>query len=285
METSADGVTHFNNQDPVLISELLHDVLNINYEGFKGLLKLGAIYVNDTRQIKDRWIKEKSLFRVHTRPRRFNCEFDWRSLIVFENESLLILNKPSGLPSHPAVDNIIENALTQASLICKTPLLVTHRLDTLTSGLIVYGKKRSFVKEFNLQLMARSVEKKYVALTEGNPTFPTELTHFMDPAFGTPKKLSLNPKKDWAECKLEIIEQRKVSPSLTWVKINLLTGKTHQIRSQLAHLGAPILGDALYGSRQSFSANAIALRSCEMQFECDGKSMRFSLSEDFTIPV
>lgn len=282
MTGSVDGVEHFNSEEPVLLSEAIHDVLGINYDGFKELIKLGAIYVNNHRQTKDKWILEAhSAFRVHTKPRRYKCDYDWKSLVVFQNESFLVLNKPSGVPSHPSVDNALEDALTQASLALKVPLLVTHRLDTLTSGLIIYGKKKPFVKSFNIQMIERKVQKKYVAIVESTQTFPKSLTHYMDTSAGTPKKLSAEPKEAWEVCKLEILEQKELALQKKWIKINLLTGRTHQIRSQLAFIGAPIAGDKLYGAKSDYQPNAIALRSCQIEFSFDGKPMKFNLAEKF----
>lgn len=276
-----DGVKHFTNSETQVLSEILYDVFNINSKQFEFLLKIGAIYVNNERQTKDAWIHENSLLRIHTTPKRYKTDYNWNSLVVFENDFCLVLNKPSGIPSHPTADNALENALTQMSLTRKLPLFVTHRLDTLTSGLIVYGKKQSFVKSFNLQLQERTIKKNYVALIETTKKLPSKLTHYMDPSPGTPKKLSDTPIEDWAVCELEILEQKEVSPTTSWVKINLLTGRTHQIRAQLSHLHAPILGDSLYGSKIAYNENAIALRSLQIEFSCNGEQMKFNLNEDF----
>ena len=281
MVGSDDGVRHFNNSEANVLSEILHEALALKSEDFKALLNLGAIYVNNERQTKDKFVSENNLFRVHTKPRRYNCSFDWNSRVVFENDFFLVLNKPSGLPSHPSVDNITENSLTQLSLVRKFPLFVTHRLDTLTSGLIVYGKKSSFVKSFNIQLQQRTIRKKYVALIETTQKIPSHLVHYMDPAPGIPKKLSDQAAEGWSKCELEVLAQKEISPELSWMKLNLLTGRTHQIRAQLSYFQAPIAGDALYGARQNFQDNAIALRSCEIEFNWDGERMKFNLSEEF----
>ena len=281
MVDSDDGVKHFYNQEANLLSEILHEVLSLNTEEFRTLLKLGAIYVNNKRQEKDKFISENNSFRVHSKPRRYKCDFSWSQLIVFENDFFLVLNKPSGIPSHPSVDNEIENSLTQTSVARNFPLFVTHRLDTLTSGLIVYAKKQSFVKSFNVQLQERSIRKKYVALVESTQKVPSRLTHYMDPATGTPKRLSDRTTEGWPICELEILAQKEVSEKLSWVKINLLTGRTHQIRSQLSYLPAPIVGDFLYGAKLPFQTNAIALRSCEIEFNCFDERMTFNISEDF----
>ncbi len=277
-----DGVKYFTIPQTHLLSEILYDVFNINSASFDHLLKFGAIYVNNERQTKDAWIYQDSELRVHTKPRRYKINHNWNSLVVFENDFCLVLDKPFGLPSHPSIDNIVENSLTQMSLTRRLPLFVTHRLDTLTSGLIVYGKKQSFVRSFNIQLQQRSIQKYYVALIETSEKLPSRLTHYMDPDSGTPKKLSDTEQNDWAKCELEIIEQKEISKDVKWVKINLLTGRTHQIRSQLSHMKAPVQGDVPYGSKLPFHENAIALRSCKIEFKCNEERLEFGISEDFS---
>lgn len=281
MTSAADSVKHFEVQQPNLLSEILFDEYDVNSSDFKFLIELGAIYVNDERQTKDGFVFQNSVLRVHLKPRRYNCDYNWKSLVVFENDFCLVLNKPSGIPSHPAIDNVSENSLTQTSLAKKIPLFVTHRLDTLTSGLIVYAKKQSFATDFNLQLQKRTIRKKYVALIESSQKLAPRLTHYMDPAGGSPKKLSNSPAEGWALCELEILEQKEILPNLNWVKINLLTGRTHQIRAQLSHLQAPILGDTLYGAKLPFQKDAIALRSCEIEFNCGDERLKFNISEEF----
>ena len=280
MTSADDGVRHFDVQQTNLLSEILYDEYSVTASDFKLLIDLGGIYVNNERQTKDGFVFQKSTLRVHLKPRRYNCDYPWKSLIVFENDFCLVLNKPPGIPSHPTSDNALENSLTQTSLARKIPLFVTHRLDTLTSGLIVYAKKQSFTKSFNIQLQERTIRKKYVALIESSNKLPSRLTHYMNPAPGSPKKLSDIAIEGWAICELEILEQKEMSSNLSWVKINLLTGRTHQIRSQLSHLQAPILGDSLYGAKLPFQKNAIALRSCEIEFNCNDERLKFNISEE-----
>lgn len=275
------GVKHFYNFKAGLVSEILFDTLQLDKNLIQELLKLGAIYINNERQVQDLNIIEKQLFRVHTKPRRYNCQLDWKSLIVYENEDFIVLNKPSGIPSHPSVDNIIENSLTQASLAQGIPLLITHRLDTLTEGLIVYAKNSRFVKSFNQQLQEQTIEKKYVALVETNQELPSRIIHYMEPSARAPKNVSPTFTEGWAFCELEILEQKKISAELSWVKINLLTGRTHQIRSQLSQMGAPILGDQLYGSKLQYTVNAIALRACELEFNWGVQRLQFNLDLEY----
>lgn len=274
------GVKHFYCPTEARLSDTLAMALDMPHENIHELLNLGAVYVQNQRVIKDASIHAGDLCRVHTKPRRYNCNYDWNSLVVYENQDFLVLNKPSGIPSHPSVDNRIENSLTQLALARNTELFITHRLDTLTAGLIVYAKNNAFVKSFNVQLQNRMIDKKYVALVETTHTLPGKLIHYMEPSPRAPKKVSPNFTEGWALCELEIIDQ-KIRGGYSWIKINLLTGRTHQIRSQVAEMMAPILGDTLYGAKLHYPPQSIALRACELQLNWGAQRLVFNLPEDF----
>ena len=274
------GVKHFYNPKSGLLTEILFASLGLSNAEAMALLNLGAVYVNNQRQIQDKVIEENQHIRVHTKPRRYNCRQSWRELVVFENQDFLVLNKPSGIPSHPSVDNAVENSLTQVAQALQTQLQITHRLDTLTAGLIVYAKNSDFVKQFNIQMQNRFVDKKYVALVETTKELPARLVHYMEPSPRAPKKVSPVFMEGWAVCELEILDQKKIA-DYSWVKINLLTGRTHQIRAQLSNAGAPIFGDKLYGAQMTYLPEAIALRACELQFNYKNQRMVFNLPLDF----
>lgn len=281
MIQSNNDIIYFLSEKPNTLSDILNTKLSVELNDFNFLLNMGAIYVNNERQTKNKYIKENSQLRIHIKPRRFNCDFNWRSLIIYENDFCLVLNKPHGIPCHPTVDNYLENSLTQLSLTQKYPLFVTHRLDTLTSGLIVYAKKNSFVTSFNKQLQERTINKKYVALVESQDLFTKNIVHYMNPASGVPKILSDKAIKNWPVCRLEIIDQKKVTDNLSWLKINLLTGRTHQIRAQLSYLNAPIAGDSLYGANSVYINNSIALKSVELEFKCNEEIIKLAINSEF----
>lgn len=274
------GVKHFANSKGDHLIEVVASTLQMTPTEVLSLLKLGAVYVNNQRQHENIFIEPHQTIRVHTKPRRFNCQFDWRARIIFENADFIVLNKPSGIPSHPSVDNVIENALTQTSQAIRAPLFITHRLDTLTEGIIVYAKNNQFVRAFNIQLQNQLIEKKYCALVEADKDLPARVIHYMEPSPRAPKKVSPTAIENWAFCELEILQQQKKNDGL-WVKINLLTGRTHQIRAQLSELGAPILGDTMYGAKKTSKNGGIALRACELQFNWEGQLMQFNLNENF----
>ncbi len=273
------GVKHFRNVKAGYLSDLISETLQINKEQVSNLLQLGAIYVENYRQSEDLKIKDNQLFRVHTKPRRHVTDFDWKQLTIFEDSDFLILNKPAGVPSHAAVDNIVDNSLYQVEQARQIKLMITHRLDTLTEGLIVYGKTKRFVNEFNKQITARLIQKKYVALIETTQLLPKRLIHYMESSPRAPKKVTEFFQENSALCELEILAQT-LDRDHSWIKINLLTGRTHQIRAQVSAMQAPILGDGLYGSKKPWKTNAIALKACEIEFMWNAKAQLFKLTEN-----
>lgn len=274
------GVKHFYNEQAGTIVKIICDQLQLDATKVENLLTLGSIYLNHKRQITNIHIPEKQLFRVHTRPRRFSLEVNWLSRIIYEDHDFIVLNKPSNYPSHPSVDNCIENALTQTAKALGKDLFITHRLDTLTEGLIVYAKTPAFVKSFNIQLQERLIDKKYIALVDSKKILSPKLIHYMEPSPRAPKKVHAFTSENWAICELEILSQ-KIIDSVSLLKINLLTGRTHQIRAQLSEIGAPIIGDNLYGSTKTWVNEGIALRSCELQFSWLGQVKQFTLEDEF----
>jgi 23S rRNA pseudouridine1911/1915/1917 synthase len=288
------GVKHFYSPEEAPILHIVSQALNMTPDVLTPLFELGAIYVNNQRMIhSDQIIKYGALIRVHTKPRRYNTDYDWKSLIVFEHEDYIILNKPSGLPSHPSVDNIIENSLTQTERTLEIKLHISHRLDTTTEGLIVYGKKIEFVKAFNNELQRKNIVKKYIALVQadGDKNLPEHLIHYMESTPRAPKKVSPIYHENWDECELKIEHQEKylsdyTSENVKKIKINLLTGRTHQIRAQLAEIGYPLVGDQMYGSKTKWfknkkAENQIALKSCFISFNYKDQLCEYELPNNF----
>ncbi len=274
------GVKHFINLKSGFISDIINEILGLENEITAFLLQLGSIYVDNVRQNDNVFVQNNKLFRVHTKPRRHNTDHPWLQRIVYEDSDYLVLNKPAGIPSHASVDNRIDNSLYQLELARNIKLHITHRLDTLTEGLIVYGKTERFVHKFNYQIQNRLVQKKYVALVQTTSSLPQKLIHYMESSPRAPKKLTDFFQEKSALCELEI-EKQSIHSDHSWVKINLLTGRTHQIRAQLSAMGAPILGDTLYGSSKAWKNIGIALRACELEFNWNDKACSFNLEYDF----
>ena len=233
---------------PILQSEF-----NLDIEFCQFLLGLGAIYHNHTRAKENLNVKIGDYIRAHTNPRRFPVDRDWKKLIHFDHSEFVIINKPFGVPTHPSVDNIIENSTHQMSLALGQPIYVTHRLDVATSGLLCLAKTKGFQRKFNFCLRDKLIEKKYRAEAEGHLNQTGLIRHFMEQTTFLPKKLSIEPIEGWQECLLEIekVNHKFLTNGSPYseIDIRLITGRTHQIRSQLAALGHPILRDKIYGGK------------------------------------
>lgn len=203
------------------------------------LLNLGAVYVNHHRVSVATLLNEGDYVRIHTQPKRYPVDkINWRKVILFEDENLIVLDKPYGIPVHPTLDNTKENILVQLSQAYGAPLFHTHRLDIGTQGLLLFAKNQKTQIEINNLFLNRQIKKFYRALTS-KPLIPGVLIHFMQPSKRSPKILSDRPLPGYKKCELQIHAN---------LEIELITGRSHQIRAQLAFEKNPILGDTLYGA-------------------------------------
>ncbi|KAH9311221.1 hypothetical protein KI387_026256 [Taxus chinensis] len=215
------------------------------------------------------YIEAGSYLRVHVHPKRFpRCyEVDWSSRVIAETESYVVLEKPAGTSVGGTTDNIEETCatFTTRAMGLSSPLKTTHQLDNCTEGCVVLSKTVEFCSEFHSKLREKQVKKLYLALTAA-PVPPGKISHYMRPVNFAPRILSREPFQGWHLCQLEVLECKEVPwPDSTiediygildcgWspkdvayeCKIKLLTGRTHQIRAQLAACGAPIIGDSIY---------------------------------------
>lgn len=226
------------------------------------LLQLGSLYLNKERLRTPCIVKAADYIRAHVEPRRFSVEgIDWRSRILFQNEFLLVLNKPNGVPMHATVDNAVENCIAQMEMVLGEPLLVTHRLDNQTSGVVMVSKRASFTRKFNELLNEGRVRKRYRALVDVAPSLGRKVG-YLCPTERAPRIFSEFYKENWEYCELAVDAVRPMGRAFE-LEIELFTGRTHQIRVQLAALGCPIRGDDVYGGS---SDSTLRLHSAQLQF-------------------
>jgi 23S rRNA pseudouridine1911/1915/1917 synthase len=179
--------------------------------------------------------------------------------IVFENEDLIVVNKPAGMVVHPAAGHA-SGTLVNAVLGYEPDIEgiggeerpgVVHRLDKETSGLILLAKNERAHRWLQDQFRLRSVEKIYLALVDGKPPTPSgrvEAHIGRDPSHR--KRMAIVSESRGREA---ISEYRTVESfrEHTLLEFHPLTGRTHQIRLHCAFLGCPIVGDEVYGRKKT----------------------------------
>jgi 23S rRNA pseudouridine1911/1915/1917 synthase len=237
------------------------------------LIYRGSVWSNFLRCRENVMVEKGHYVRVHAQPRRFPAaKIDWKATVIHEESDFIVVQKPAGIPVHPTVDNWVENVIFSLETDLGFPVYITQRLDTGTEGVLVLAKTKWFQGQFNKLLRERRLKKYYCALTQ-DPVSEGEYVHFMRDTPHAPKEVSLETFEGGMECRLVI--QRCIRENDYYrVDVELLTGRTHQIRAQLSALGAPILGDKLYGStsvnpwmpRRYEAPESVALRAQRVEF-------------------
>jgi 23S rRNA pseudouridine1911/1915/1917 synthase len=262
------GVKHLLSPRAGDLLNILAEVLAVSQSEIQEWLWLGAIYVRDQRCLENCEITQDTYVRVHTKPRRFQKnDHAWKSRLAHEEEDFLVVRKPAALSCHPSVDNIRENVLAYLSEDLERELFLTHRLDVPTSGLLVIAKNKTFQSSFNKMLKDRQLSKIYQAVCQGPPPTLGLQRHYMVPSPRAPKKVLREEKAGHQLCELNLLSLEDLSDGNFRARIELLTGRTHQIRVQMAALGSPIRGDWLYGGEKIYAEERIDLTACELSFE------------------
>jgi 23S rRNA pseudouridine1911/1915/1917 synthase len=187
--------------------------------------------------------------------------------ILFEDEDLLVLNKPAGLVVHPgagrATGTLVHALLAHCDSLpgiggVERPGIV-HRLDRDTSGVMVVAKTDAAHQSLSLQFKARTVRKQYLAIVHG---VIREESGRIEAAIGRRehdrKRMGIRS-EGGREARTAFRVVRRL-PGMTVLLLGLETGRTHQIRVHLAHIGHPVVGDRAYGGRTERETHAGAPR-------------------------
>lgn len=185
------------------------------------------------------------------------AEGDWQAEdmdldIVYEDDDILVINKPADLVVHPAAGNYTGTLLN--GLLHHCPELVNipragivHRLDKDTTGLMVVAKTLQAQNHLVGQLQDRSMGREYEAVVQGHMTGGGKVDAPIG-RHGTQRtKMAVSPTGKEAVTHYRVLHK---FPTHTYIRCKLETGRTHQIRVHLSHIGYPLVGDATYAARQ-----------------------------------
>ncbi len=175
--------------------------------------------------------------------------------IVYEDEDLLVVDKPAGLPTHPSMHNYthsLANAVAwhYQALGCAFTFRCVSRLDHDTSGLTVIAKHMVSASILSSEIRSRAFRREYLAIVEGAPS-PASGT--IDAPLGRKPGSIIERTVDFTNGERAVTHYRviKTSNGLSLVLLSLETGRTHQIRIHMKYLGCPLLGDTLYQADQT----------------------------------
>lgn len=181
--------------------------------------------------------------------------------IIFEDDFLLVINKPAGLVVHQGAgvskDTLVltlrQHCPTLSTMGGSERLGIVHRLDKMTEGLMVIAKTNDAHAGLSAQFKARTITKKYYAFVKGNVREDAVQIHTAIARHPTKRtRMHVLPLKHTATEKEAVSLVRVLARygTKTWIEIEPKTGRTHQIRVHLAHCGHPIIGDTVYGTKR-----------------------------------
>lgn len=245
------------NDENTRLDNYLSDLFdNFSRSHFQKMIKNGKILVNDEPAKPSLKVKLGDKISVESVEKEQSIILPQNIPlnVVWEDENMLVVNKPSGMLTHPT-ELELENTLVNALLFKYGENLsdingyfrrgIVHRLDRNTSGLLMVAKNNETHDFLANQIKQRLIEKKYLTITKGifkedsgiidlpigrNPHQPSKMAVIED---GKPSLTGFKVLKRYKDC--------------TYLELDLKTGRTHQIRVHLSYLKHPIVGDSLYG--------------------------------------
>jgi 23S rRNA pseudouridine1911/1915/1917 synthase len=215
--------------------------------------------------------------------------------IVHEDEEILVLDKPPGLVVHPGAGHregtLLNALLAHAPALAGLPRAgIVHRLDKDTSGLMVVAKTERARQSLVAQLAARTLTREYVAIVQGVMIAGGTIAAPIGRARTDRKRMAVTARGKAAVSHYRVLKKYRAH---TLVQVRLESGRTHQIRVHMAHLGHPVVGDPVYGGRlkipqgasdrlvmllRSFKRQALHAVKLELVHPATGERLRYAAS-------
>ena len=241
------------------------------------MIEEGNILVNNKKQKVSYKVLEGDLIQIRPeevkeieiKPQEIPIE------IIYEDNDIIVVNKPKGMVVHPANGNPDGTLVNAIMAICKDSLSgiggelrpgIVHRLDKDTSGLLIIAKNDKAHVNMSEQIKNHQVKKTYIALVRG-AVKENEATINMPIGRSTSdrKKMAVNKNGKEAITHIKVL---KKYDKYTLLEVNIETGRTHQIRVHLSHIGYPIIGDYTYSNgKNEFGVVGQCLHAKKLEFK------------------
>ena len=196
--------------------------------------------------------------------------------VIYEDNDIIVINKPKGMVVHPANGNPDGTLVNAVMNLCKDSLSgiggeirpgIVHRLDKDTSGAIIVAKNDKAHIALSEQLKNHEVKKTYIALVRGIIK-ENEATINMPIARSKKDRKKMDVDKDGKEAITHFKVLGRYKNKYTLLQINLETGRTHQIRVHLSHIGYPIIGDEVYSNgKNEWNVSGQCLHAWKLEFK------------------
>lgn len=247
-------------ENNIRLDNYLIDKLDSSRSKIQKQIKNNSILVNDKNTKSSYLVKTGDIITItDVKEESSNIEpEDIKLDIVYEDEYLLVINKPSGMVVHPGCGNrnhTLVNALMHHSKLSNLDNIrpgIVHRIDAYTSGLLMVAKDDKTHRELALELKSNKAKRKYLALVHG---VIVEDTATIDAPIGRDTKnrkkmcvTSVNSKD--AITHIKVLERYI---DTTFIECTLETGRTHQIRVHLSYINHPIVNDSVYGYKKQIN--------------------------------
>jgi 23S rRNA pseudouridine1911/1915/1917 synthase len=272
--------------DLFLLKSVSQRNLGISRVGIKRLILDGKVLVNNAVTKPSHKVKYSEMFKVILEEKKPAQDLELLKApldIIYQDEDVAVVNKPSGLVVHPGAgnpNNTLVNVLPchfkNLSQIDPRRPGIVHRLDKDTSGLMVIAKNDRAHLILAKQFAKHTIERRYVALVKGFMEFDEdviELPISRHPQNHKKMAVGFGDNAKYAKTFYRVLTRQDYA---SLVQLTPFTGRTHQLRVHLAFIGHPILGDKKYGKNNEFSRLALTATEIGFAHPVTNKFMKFS---------